>query len=80
MFFVECEELLEAMQEGLETLNEQPDDIETVNTVFRAVHSIKGGAAAFSLTALVEFAHTFETTLDAVRSGRLPPPRTCCAR
>lgn len=71
MFFVECEELLEAMQEGLETLNEQPDDIETVNTVFRAVHSIKGGAAAFSLNALVEFAHTFETTLDAVRSGRL---------
>jgi two-component system, chemotaxis family, sensor kinase CheA len=71
MFFVECEELLEAMQEGLEALNEQPDDIETVNTVFRAVHSIKGGAAAFSLNALVEFAHTFETTLDALRSGRL---------
>jgi two-component system, chemotaxis family, sensor kinase CheA len=71
MFFVECEELLEAMQEGLEALNEQPNDIETVNTVFRAVHSIKGGAAAFSLNALVEFAHTFETTLDAVRSGRL---------
>jgi two-component system, chemotaxis family, sensor kinase CheA len=71
MFFVECEELLEAMQEGLEALNEQPGDIETINTVFRAVHSIKGGAAAFSLNALVEFAHTFETTLDAVRSGRL---------
>lgn len=71
MFFVECEELLEAMQEGLDALNTQPDDIETVNTVFRAVHSIKGGAAAFSLNDLVEFAHTFETTLDAVRSGRL---------
>lgn len=71
MFFVECEELLEATQEGLETLGAEPGDIETVNTVFRAVHSIKGGAAAFSLTALVEFAHTFETTLDALRSGRL---------
>ena len=71
MFFVECEELLEALQEGLEVLDAQPDDIETINTVFRAVHSIKGGAAAFSLNSLVEFAHTFETTLDAVRSGRL---------
>ncbi len=71
MFFVECEEHLETLQEGLEVLKQRPDDIETVNTVFRAVHSIKGGSAAFGLGALVEFAHTFETTLDDVRSGRL---------
>lgn len=71
MFFVECEEHLETLQEGLEVLKQRSDDIETVNTVFRAVHSIKGGAAAFGLGALVEFAHTFETTLDDVRSGRL---------
>src|SRR5262249_1142859 len=39
--------------------------------VFRAVHSVKGGAGAFALEALVRFAHTFETTLDKVRSGKL---------
>ena len=71
MFFVECEEHLEAVQEGLETLRDRREDIETVNTIFRAVHSIKGGSAAFGLGGLVDFAHIFETTLDHVRSGRL---------
>src|SRR5688572_5055637 len=71
MFFVECEEHLEALQEGLEALKGNRDDIELVNTVFRAVHSIKGGAAAFGLGALVDFAHSFETKLDDVRAGRL---------
>ena len=41
--------------------------------MFRAVHSIKGGAGAFSLEALVRFAHVFETALDEMRSGRLAP-------
>ena len=71
MFFVECEELLETLQEGLEVLGEGQDDGERVGTIFRAVHSIKGGAAAFSLDELVRFAHTFETTLDEIRSNRL---------
>jgi two-component system chemotaxis sensor kinase CheA len=48
-------------------------DKEQVNAVFRAVHSMKGGAGAFELTTLVKFAHIFETTLDAVRSDRLDP-------
>ena len=39
--------------------------------VFRAVHSIKGGAGAFGLKSLVHFAHTYETTLEAVRNGSL---------
>src|SRR6185295_3355722 len=43
----------------------------TINAVFRAVHSIKGGAGAFSMDALVRFAHVFETALDEMRSGRL---------
>ena len=41
--------------------------------MFRAVHSIKGGAGAFKLDALVGFAHVFETSLDRVRSGSLTP-------
>ncbi len=70
-FFEECEELLEALVEGLAQMEEAPEDMEVVNAVFRAVHSIKGGAGAFALDQLVEFAHTFETVMDKVRSGEL---------
>lgn len=70
-FFIECEELLEALQDGLQTMDDCAADSETINIVFRAVHSIKGGAGAFGLTALVRFAHRFETVLDEVRGGRM---------
>ncbi|MCD2310232.1 chemotaxis protein CheA [Pseudosulfitobacter pseudonitzschiae] len=70
-FFIECEELLEALQDGLEAMAEDTGDLETINVVFRAVHSIKGGAGAFGLEGLVRFAHRYETVLDAVRSNTL---------
>lgn len=67
-FFVECEELLESLQDSLSALQDGSSDSGTVNTVFRAVHSIKGGAGAFGLDALVAFAHRYETVLDALRA------------
>ena len=70
-FFEECEELLEALVEGLASMEESPDDMEIINAVFRAVHSIKGGAGAFGLERLVSFAHAFETVLDKVRDKEL---------
>ena len=70
-FFSECEELLEALEDGLTGMGEDPTDRETVNAVFRAVHSIKGGGGAFGFGALVRFAHRFETALDELRSGRI---------
>ena len=70
-FFIECEELLEALQDGLQTMDDGADDPETINVVFRAVHSIKGGAGAFGLEGLVRFAHRYETVLDEVRAGRM---------
>ncbi|SDI10956.1 chemotaxis protein CheA [Alloyangia pacifica] len=70
-FFEECEELLEALVEGLSSMEQDPDDMNVVNAVFRAVHSIKGGAGAFALDRLVSFAHTFETVMDKVRSQDL---------
>ena len=72
-FFVECEELLEALQDGLGELEGGGGDGETIHVVFRAVHSIKGGAGAFGLGDLVGFAHAFETVLDEVRADRLEP-------
>lgn len=70
-FFEECEELLEALAEGLAQMEAGAEDDETVNAVFRAVHSIKGGAGAFALDALVAFAHRFETVLDGIRAARI---------
>ncbi len=70
-FFEECEDLLAALADGLAAMEAGAQDTETVNAVFRAVHSIKGGAGAFALNDLVTFAHGFETVLDAVRSGGL---------
>jgi two-component system chemotaxis sensor kinase CheA len=67
-FFQECEELLADLEAGLLALEGGDTDPETVNAVFRAVHSVKGGAGAFALEPLVRFAHVFETTLDRLRS------------
>ncbi|MCT7665905.1 chemotaxis protein CheA [Shinella kummerowiae] len=73
IFFQECEEQLAELESGLLKLNDGDRDPETVNAVFRALHSIKGGAGAFGLDDLVSFAHVFETTLDCVRSNKLEP-------
>lgn len=73
IFFQECEEQLAELESGLLKLNDGDRDSETVNAVFRAVHSIKGGAGAFGLEDLVAFAHVFESTLDCVRSNKLEP-------
>lgn len=70
-FFQECEELLTDMESGLLAMEQGDDDSETINAVFRAVHSVKGGAGAFGLEELIRFAHVFETVLDEMRSGRL---------
>jgi two-component system chemotaxis sensor kinase CheA len=72
-FFQECEEQLAELESGLLSLEGGDDDPETVNAIFRAVHSIKGGAGAFALDALVRFAHVFETVLDGMRSGTIAP-------
>ncbi|MEY8880680.1 Hpt domain-containing protein [Donghicola sp. XS_ASV15] len=70
-FFAECEELVEAMTEGLSQIASDDWDTETVNAIFRAVHSIKGAAGAFGFEKLVEFAHKFETVLDRIRNNEL---------
>jgi len=72
-FFEECEDLLVALTEGLSDMRDGAHDSETVNAVFRSVHSIKGAAGAFALDDLVGFAHKFETVLDEVRSEKLAP-------
>lgn len=73
IYFQECEELLADMEGHLSALSDGSTEQETLHAIFRAVHSIKGGAGAFGFDQLVGFAHTFETVLDRLRSGELEP-------
>jgi two-component system chemotaxis sensor kinase CheA len=72
IFFQECEEGLAAAEVGLLAFKSGQEDGDTINTIFRAVHSIKGGAGAFGFDALQGFTHKFETVLDLARDGTLP--------
>ena len=70
-FFAECEDLIESLTENLDLVASHEWDTETINAIFRAVHSIKGAAGAFGFNDLVDFAHHYETTLDLIRSDQL---------
>ena len=70
-FFEECGELMETLEAELLVLEAGRQDADTVDAIFRAVHSIKGGAGAFDLGPLVGYAHLFESALAALRAGRL---------
>ena len=70
-FFDECSDLLQQLDNGLTDIRESGASDDAVNAVFRAVHSIKGGAGIFGFDALVRFAHVFETVLDEIRSHRM---------
>ncbi len=71
IFFQECEEGLNGMEMAFAEIRPDSYEIETINTVFRAVHSIKGGAGAFGHERLQAFTHEYETLLDYLRNGTL---------
>ena len=76
-FFEEAREALSQIENGLlalEQAHDAPDVVqEHVNSVFRAAHSIKGGAATFGMAPVAELAHSAETLLDRLRSGSIKP-------
>ncbi len=69
-FFEESFEGLDTMESGLLELDPAQPDAETLNNVFRAAHSIKGGAGTFGLSAVSDFTHRMETLLDRLRDGK----------
>lgn len=71
IFFQECEEGLAAMEGNFAALRDGDRDSETINAVFRCVHSIKGGAGAFGHERLQAYTHQYETLLDLIRNGTL---------
>lgn len=68
-YFEESREGLDAMEAGLLALDAGERGAELINSVFRAAHSIKGGAATFGFAATAELTHVLETLLDQIRAG-----------
>ncbi|MGZ3159250.1 MAG: chemotaxis protein CheA [Burkholderiaceae bacterium] len=71
VFFEETEELLAEMEKLLLAIDISTPDPEDLNAIFRAAHSIKGGAATFGITDLTEVTHVLETLLDKIRKGEM---------
>ena len=69
-FFEESREGLEAMEAGLLQLEQGDRDADLINSIFRAAHSIKGGAATFGFADVAAFTHVAESLLEEVRSER----------
>lgn len=77
LFLEESVEHLESIEEDLlsiESLGENVD-LEKVNRVFRAIHTIKGGAGFFGLTKIKDLTHVTENMLDLIRKGQLSPTK-----
>ena len=69
-FYEESFEGLDTMETELLGLNAGEADPESINTIFRAAHSIKGGSGTFGLMNVADFTHVLETLLDEMRDGR----------
>ncbi|GGY39627.1 chemotaxis protein CheA [Bacterioplanes sanyensis] len=72
VFFEESLEGLDIMEAQLLQLQAGSTDMEAVNTIFRAAHSIKGGAGTFGFADVAQFTHLVETLLDEIRAGQRP--------
>lgn len=69
-FLVEAAEILELLQEQLVDLENNPDDSDLLNAIFRGFHTVKGGAGFLSLTELVDACHGAENVFDILRNGQ----------
>ncbi|MGY0562717.1 MAG: chemotaxis protein CheA [Paraglaciecola chathamensis] len=69
-FLVEAGEILEQLQEQLVELENNPQDSDLLNAIFRGYHTVKGGAGFLSLTELVDICHGAENVFDVMRNGQ----------
>jgi two-component system chemotaxis sensor kinase CheA len=72
IFATESAENLDAIERGLVALESSPDDAETLTTVFRNVHTIKGNSASLGVPHVADLAHVVEELLARMRDRRLP--------
>lgn len=70
-FIFETRDLIEEASKGFLYLERNPDDQETIGSIFRAVHTIKGSSGLFDLKSLTQVVHAAEDVLDALRAGQI---------
>ncbi|WP_447588314.1 chemotaxis protein CheA [Aquipseudomonas campi] len=70
-FIAESEELLQQMESALLLIEQDPDDPDILNAIFRTAHTIKGSAGLFGFDGIVAFTHVAESVLDRLRGGEL---------
>jgi two-component system chemotaxis sensor kinase CheA len=70
-YVVEGRELLQMMEDNLLQMEDNGGDPDTINSIFRAAHTIKGGAGVIECKFIVEFTHVLENVLDEMRSGTI---------
>jgi len=70
-FLAESTELLEKIDDDLVTLEQSPSDIELLNRIFRAIHSVKGSASFLEFELLVKVTHSTEDALNQLRRGEI---------
>jgi two-component system chemotaxis sensor kinase CheA len=71
LFHAESTDLLDGMEDALLKIQDEGQSDELVNLIFRALHTIKGGAATFQFSFLVEFVHNAESLIDKIRNKSL---------
>ncbi|HHP0472799.1 chemotaxis protein CheA [Vibrio harveyi] len=69
-FLIEAGEILELLSEQLVELENNPEDKDLLNAIFRGFHTVKGGAGFLSLAELVDTCHGAENVFDVLRNGQ----------
>jgi two-component system, chemotaxis family, sensor kinase CheA len=70
-FLAESAEMLESLDQHFVALESNPGNVELLNEIFRAMHSMKGGAGFLGFTHLVEVAHNAESLMNKLRNGEM---------
>jgi two-component system chemotaxis sensor kinase CheA len=69
-FFAEAQSQVETLEQSVLVLENDPSNHDAIDEIFRAAHTLKGGAGTVEMTELAEFTHLVEDVLDGVRSGK----------
>ena len=70
-FYVEADMQVETLESNILVLENDPGNADAIDEIFRAAHTLKGGAATVQMNELAEFTHLVEDALDEIRSGRV---------
>ncbi|MDC7241777.1 MAG: chemotaxis protein CheW [Spirochaetales bacterium] len=70
-FYSEANSQVEILEQNILAIEDNPDDRDSVDEIFRAAHTLKGGAATVQMTELAEFTHLVEDLLDEIRSDKI---------